>query len=283
MKNFPWQSASRFFLYCAPFALVIVTKSTLFPFIVGKYVWFRGSVALALVFFLLGLLFDWEKQGEYVKKVGRIIRTPLGVTITAFTALFVIAGFFGMRPSYSFWSNFERGEGGLQMLNLYVFFLLLAALFQKESDWRKLFWVALWTTFGMVLYGVGAGLGYKGFIGIKFGESAFRFSGSLGNPSYVAVLLIFAAFYGIYILATRYKKHLLSNVGSILIWIFLGIFAISFLLAATRGAFLGLGGGVFMALAYLGWRIKSWRKCQLCLRRKDLKLDKQSRRSMRRL
>ena len=260
MKTFPWFSVSRFFLFLAPFAIVIVTKSTLFPFIVGKYVWFRTSVALALVAFLLGILLETRGWEEYGKKIIRILRTPLGIAITAFTVFFVLAGFFGIRPEYSFWSNFERGEGGLQMLHLYAFFFLLATLFQREGHWRKFFWIALWAAFLMVLYGIGAGLGYKGFIGGKFGEPDFRFQGSLGNSSYVAALLIFAAFYGAYILATRYRKHLFSYAGSICIWAFLGISGTAFLLAATRGAFLGLIGGVFLALAYLGYAIKSWRK-----------------------
>ncbi|MDP3725088.1 MAG: O-antigen ligase family protein [Nanoarchaeota archaeon] len=265
MKTLPWFSISKFFLFLTPFAIIIVTKSTLFPFIVGKYIWFRSSVALALIAFLCGLLFETRGWEEYGKKIIRVLKTPLGITVTAFAGIFILAGFLGIRPSYSFWSNFERGEGGLQMLNLYILFLLLATLFQKESDWRKFFWAALWAAFCMVLYGVGAGLGYNGFIGEKFGEPNFRFQGSLGNSSYVAALLIFAAFYGAYILATRYSKRLFFHAGSILIWIFFGVYGAAFLLAGTRGAFLGLIGGIFVGLAYLGYAIKSWRKWAIAI------------------
>lgn len=259
MKNLPYFSISRFFLFITPLTLVIVTKSTLFPFIVGKYVWFRTSVAVALIFFLLGVLFEAREGEEYFKRIIHVLKTPLGIAISAFVAMFLLAGMLGIRPSYSFWSNFERGEGGLQMLHLYVFFLLLGTLFTKESDWRTLFWTALWSAFFMVLYGIGAGLGYNGFIGEKFQDTGFRFQGSLGNPSYVAAYLIFAIFYGAYIMATRYRRHLFYT-GAILIWIFFGIYAIAFLLAATRGGLLGLGAGILIALAYLGYRIKSWRK-----------------------
>ena len=260
MKNLPWFSVSRFFLYITPFALVIVTKSTLFPFIVGKYVWFRTSVAFALIFFLLGVLVECEKGKIYAERAKKVIKTPLGIAVTAFTGTFILAGLFGMRPGYSFWSNFERGEGGLQILHLFVYFMLLVVVLRRESEWRKLFWIMLWTALLMVLYGVGAGLGYQGFIGPKFGEESYRFQGSLGNPSYVAVFLIFGVFYAFYILFTRYRKHIFTHPGSILIWIFLIVFGASFLLAATRGALLGLVGGSIMGLAYLGYAKRSWRK-----------------------
>ena len=259
MKTFPWFGVSRFFLFLTPFALDIVTKSTLFPFIVGKYVWFRSSVALALIFFALGVLFGGERGQEYFGKIIRVIRTPLGLAVTAFTAFFILAGMFGIRPGYSFWSNFERGEGGLQMLHLYAFFLLLSTLFVKEKDWVKILWALLWSAMLSMLYGVGAGLGYNGFIGPKFGDPDFRFQGSVGNPSYLAAFLLFGILIGAYLLVTRYRKRFFTAPGAVLLWIFLGAYGVGFLLAATRGAFLGLGGGALVGLAYLGWRNKKWR------------------------
>lgn len=262
MKTFPWFNISRFFLFITPFASAIVTKSTLFPFIVGKYVWFRTSVALALIFFLLGLLFESEKSEEYLQRMGRIVKTPLGIAIAAFTVIFLAAGFFGIRPSYSFWSNFERGEGGLQIINLFLYFFLLATLFAEKKHWRILFWIATWSALLVILYGVEAGLGTRGFVGsdMKFGDPGFRFQGSIGNPAYVAAYLIFSAFYATYLLFTHYRKHLTKTVGSWMLWMMLLIYAGAFLLAATRGALLGLAVGVFAGLAYLGFVKTSWRK-----------------------
>lgn len=262
MKTLPWFSISRFFLFITAFAPVLVTKSTLFPFIVGKYVWFRASVALALIFFLFGLLFENEEGERYLRKIVYVIKTPLGLAVTAFAAIFVLAGIVGLRPNYSFWSNFERGEGGLQIVHLFIYFFLLATLFVKEKHWRTLFWVATWSALLVVLYGVAAGLGYSGFVGsdMKFGDAGFRFQGSIGNPAYVAAYLIFSAFYATYLLCTYYRKQLTKTVGSWTLWLMLVIYGGAFLLAATRGALLGLGAGIFITLAYCGWKIKSWRK-----------------------
>src|SRR3989338_6798088 len=136
---------SKFFLYLAPFAIILITPSTLFPFIVGKYVWFRTSVDLALIFFLLGVLLDNYRVNELklYENLSKLIRNPLVIAVTLFAAVFVLAGFFGIDPANSFWSNFERGEGGLQMIHLWLFFSLSILLFREEKDWRTIFRVMI--------------------------------------------------------------------------------------------------------------------------------------------
>ena len=183
---------AKFFLYVSVFAVVIVTTSTLFPFIVGKYTWFRAAVDLALIFFLGGLMFSPESN-SYLARLKKLFRSPIVIAIThLFTVIFLLACFFGVRPSFSFWSNFERGEGGFQILTLYIFFILLATLFKEESDWRKVFWASLAAATLMIVYGVIAGtigsIGSWSFIGPKFGTPSYRFQGSLGNEAYVARL-----------------------------------------------------------------------------------------------
>ena len=128
------------FLLCLPVLLmtVIVTKSTLFPFIVGKYVFFRAVVGLALIAFLLGLLFDTAHGAQMFTRLKRIARQPLFIAVSAFTLAFLLACFFGINPAFSFWSNFERGEGGFQVLMFYAYFALLLAVFEKREDWSML-------------------------------------------------------------------------------------------------------------------------------------------------
>src|SRR3989344_754896 len=129
---------SKFFLYLVPLGIVIVSKSTLFPFIVGKYVWFRTGVDLALIFFLLGLLFN-DATSDVWRRTINIFKNPLVIAVSAFVFIFILAGFFGVDSANSFWSNFERGEGGLQILHLWLFFFLLITLFREEENWRTIF------------------------------------------------------------------------------------------------------------------------------------------------
>ena len=223
---------SKFFLFLVPLAVMIVTPSTLFPFIVGKYVFFRTAVALALIFFLLGLLFQ-DKLSEMSRRLLSIFKKPLVIAVTIFVLIFLLACFFGVDPKFSFWSNFERGEGGLQILHLGVFFLLLVILFREEKDWRKLFWVSVLAASLVIFYSIGARLKYidaemiartengfeireltgrggpwfqtfKNFIGDPFSLGpTSRFSGSLGNPAYTATYLVFTLFYAGYLLIKK--------------------------------------------------------------------------------
>ncbi len=278
---------SRFLLYLVPLGVVLVTRSTLFPFIVGKYVWFRSLIGLALIFFLLGLLFNREAD-FYWKRLKKIVGSPLFIAVSLFVAAFLLATFFGIDPTFSFWSNFERGEGGLQMFNLYVFFVLLFALFRNEYDWKKLFWVFVLSAALMIFYGVAASLKYidaeiilrdtgggeieeilsgkggpwyqafNGFIGSPFTQEGFRFSGSIGNPAYVATYLIFSLFFAGYLLFSKFK--LLGKGQKFTLIIGILIFSTFFLLAATRGSFVGLGAGIFVGFLYLAFKSKVWRK-----------------------
>lgn len=277
---------ARFFLYLTPLVVILVTTSTLFPFIVGKYVSFRFLVGLSFIFLVLGIIFGRESR-KYWRRLVNAVKSPLGIVIGIFTATFLLACVFGFDPAHSFWSNFERGEGGLQIIFLYLFFISLLTLFEKEKNWRKFLWIFLLSAMLMILYGVGAGLKYidaetttqivggveqtfftgsggpfytlfHNFIGPSFSESGFRFQGSFGNPAYVATYLIFAMFFAGYLLVSKFRET--NKLKKIVLISFIAVFLVFFFLAGTRGAFLGLGAGVFAGLLYLGLSKESWRK-----------------------
>ena len=242
---------SKFFLYLIPLGIVIVSRSTLFPFIVGKYVWFRTLVDLALIFYLIGLLFNKQQLSVVSSQLSNVFKRPLVIAVSIFVFIFVLAGFFGIDPANSFWSNFERGEGGLQLIHFWLFFILLIALFREEKDWQKIFVFYLIGGLLMSFYGILAALGFDSFMGGKFSDEGFRFSGSIGNPAYVAAFSIFMMFYAAYLIVSKYRQHLFSA-GSLILFGTIIFFSAVFFLAATRGAFLGL---VAAAIAFLGYFI----------------------------
>lgn len=285
---------SKFFLIAAVLFIAIVTPSTLFPFIVGKYVWFRASVDLALLAFALGLLFHPHQSTTISahQRLASLYKNPLVLAVSAFVIIFLLAGFFGVDPAFSFWSNFERGEGGVQILHLYAFFMLLAVLFREEKDWQKLFAWSLVAGLFMAFYGLGAGLRYvdaelqtrdlpsggveeiftgrggpwyqtfKSYIGPSFTGDNYRFQGSIGNAAYVAAYAIFMLFYAAYLLATKYRARLRSF-GAFVLFFLLAVFLAVFFLAATRGAFLGLIGAALAFLGYFVYAHKKWRRSLL--------------------
>lgn len=285
----PYFRISKFFLIISVLFVALVTGSTLFPFIVGKYVWFRTTIDLALIFFLLGLLFDNQRQSAINQRLSALWRQPLVIAVSVFVFIFLLAGFFGIDPAASFWSSFERGEGGFQLIHLWLFFILLLVLFREEKDWQKILVASLIAGLLMGFYGVGAALKYtdaeftikkapgieyeivltgkggplfrtfKQYIGSPFNQPGFRFSGSIGNPAYVAAYAIFMIFYVLYLLSTTYRDRLKSWQAFLLYVVGVAFLAMLWS-AATRGAFLGFLAAVLVFAGYYLYSRKSRRK-----------------------
>ncbi len=114
---------SKVFLWLAPLMIAVVNIATLFPFIVSKYIWFRVSIDLAAICFLLGLLFQ-DQAGVVFNRLLALFKKPLVIAVSIFVLMFLLASLFGVDPARSFWSNFERGEGGLQLLHPIILFLM---------------------------------------------------------------------------------------------------------------------------------------------------------------
>ncbi len=248
---------AKFFLLISLLGVALVTISTLFPFIVGKYVWFRASVGLAALAFALGLFLHSESEKVW-RQFRQIFKNPLVIAVSIFTAIFLLACLFGVDPANSFWSNFERGEGGLQILCLYIFFILSVTLFREEKDWRRLFIFALIGGALVVLYGVGAGLKINPFVGPSFSDPGLRFYGSIGNPAYTATYLIFIIAYCLYLLFAEQRKVFKAREFGLTGLAF--FFFVFFMLANTRGAFIGLFIAILSVFVYLGFSLKKWRK-----------------------
>jgi len=241
---------SKFFLYAALFSIVLVSTQTLFPFIVIKYVFFRATVAFAFIAFLLGWfsIASREEGRRFERDLLSCLKSPLVIAVSVFVIIFLLAGFFGLNSSYSFWSNFERGEGGFQMLHFYVFFLLLVTLFRDKKEWRTAFGVSLVSAVLMIVYGVLGGLGVTGFVGVPL-KVGNRFQGSLGNTAYVGTYLLFSLFYVFYLLNIKSSKK-----RKVLLWSLVPVFLIFLWLTQTRGPFLGLGFGLLVFLLFLIFR-----------------------------
>ncbi len=256
---------ARFFLHLVPFSILLVLSSTYFPFIGGKYYLFRILVTLAL----MAVLASWAFFDDPVSIKDffvRVLRTPVGLALTIFTGVFILACIFAYDAHAAFWSNFERGEGGFQMIHYYVFFILLAGLFTARRSWRVLFGVSLIAAIGMTLYGVFSALAPTTFIGVygsvanlgfwqKLVSPAARFQGSLGNAAYVAPYLMFSIFYALWLWADKKREWLMTvGFGVLILWL-----VAFFFLSQTRGALVGLAAAVFVALLYLGFSRREFR------------------------
>lgn len=263
---------STFLTYAAVFAVVVVLPSTFFPFIGGKYYFFRVIIEAAVACLILH--WGFEDSSELRRRFSLVWRNPVFKAVTAFVGVFMLAVIFAHDFHAAFWSNYERGEGGFQMLHYYAFFVLLAILLRSEKQWKRLFWASVVAAILMISYGVGAAaystrLDERGSVkeyystfhllgpyvserGVPLAPtllsrvfSRVRFQGSLGNPAYVAPYLLFIAAFLIYLWRCRHKIKLWQHALYVSGLLF---FLLFFILSQTRGAFVGLivGAAVFL-------------------------------------
>ncbi len=270
---------SKFSLYASLFSILIVMTATFFPFIGGKTYFFRTAIQLSAAFLLFWWAFE-ARDGELSARVKDMFKKPLFVAVSAFALAFLLATLFAYDSHAAFWSNYERGEGGFQMVHYYAFFFLLTFLFREKKDWERLFWLSIAAATCMVLYGLGAAVFFVspegnitnpfGFVGPyatpgqlaapTFWERIFhtgRFQGSLGNPAYVAPYLMFSFFYLLWLWFSSKGKTLAKGISYGALGMFLMVF---FFLARTRGAFVGLAAAIFLFLVVLAFEYKKLRK-----------------------
>ena len=83
-------SISRFFVSLSFFCVTIVLSSTFFPFIGGKYYFFRACVELALIALILWWGFE-AGAGELERRVKEVFKRPLVKAVSLFVLMFTLA------------------------------------------------------------------------------------------------------------------------------------------------------------------------------------------------
>ena len=246
LMKFSFERIAKWYLYISVFSVLIVMNSIFFPFIGGKDFFFRFTTELALACMVLWWAFE-AKKGDAKKRISSLFHKPLVIAVSVFAAIFELACIFAYDFHAAFWSNYERGEGGFQMLHYYLFFLLLVLIFNDEKDWKNLFRFSLISAAGMILYGLAGNYSVPGFIGPYAGSAAptgwwniliqGRFEGSLGNPAYVDPYLIFSMFFVAYLWLSSKLESKLTALKSWGYGVFLAVLFVFFILGQTRGAF----------------------------------------------
>jgi len=241
---------SQGFLFLSLLTPFIMARQLYFPFVSGKIIFFKIVIELALLFYLLAFLIE-PKQLEFNFK--KFFKNPIFISVCIFTLLFFASSFWGINPKFSLFSNYERGDGAFQMLHYFIFFFLLVALFRTKRDWKDLFIASIFVSLIVSFYAVGqfvqarclAAAGANQIAinacGSNFLSASTRVSGTLGNPSYLAVYILFTLFFISYLFLE--EKQIWSRVV-------LGVIAIFefwiFFQSQTRGVFLGLIVSIFL-------------------------------------
>ncbi len=242
----------RFITLTALFAVtlfpVIIATTFFFPFITGKAFYFRILVEIAFT----GWVFLAFLDAKYRPKLNSI---TIAVTVLAIVAL--AADLLGVNPLRSLMSNFERMEGWLLILHLWMFFLALTYTFGQGEEGRRMW--SRWLNVSLVVAFYVACRGALQWAGkLPIEQSSSRPDSSLGNAAYLAVYMLINSGIAVYLfLSTQIERKALSLRDQVtgyiikewiyaILAIFFGVILYS---TATRGALIGYIGGILLSFA----------------------------------
>lgn len=234
------QKAIKYILFATAFLPLVISDKFIYPFVAPRTGFFYFLIEAAFVLFLVAYAQGYIKKQESGKNFAIL-------AFGSFVLANIISAFFGASLQNSIFGTIERGWGVFTLTHILLFFFLVRVFFQRK-DWLSYFKIIVWVSVLASVIGIlqrfGATLGIGIFLA---GEG--RIITTLGNPIYVAIYLLFGIFFALYLLLQSKKES--GKFGFIyLIPISINFFA--FLLADTRGTYLGFLAGIFTAgLLYL--------------------------------
>jgi O-antigen ligase/Tfp pilus assembly protein PilF len=177
------------------------------------------------------------------------------IAMSVFGIIVSLATIFSLHPMHSFWSNFERMEGLVTYLHLGLYWLVLSSVFTSERLWRVFFSSSIGVSLIVCIYGFFQLAGK-----LEIHQGSVRLDATLGNAIYLAVYLLIHLFLTLYLMMGNRSKS-----WQIIGWIAVIIQAVVLYFTATRGAILGLIGGLIVTGAILIIRppSPSWRRRSL--------------------
>lgn len=230
-------------IFAILFVPLVVFDSLFFPFIVGKAIMFRALTEIAFFAWALLVLFD----ARYRPRNSKIL-----FVFGLFVVWMFVANLFAINPVKAFWGNFERMDGLIGLLHLFLFFIVLGSVLRTQKLWKAFWFVSL---------GVSAIIAVNAIFDVMNSPSSERVSSLLGNPIYLAAYALFHIFIASYYFSISQERHCIrveekfSMIGKIGEWIksrkervflsavfFLNLTILFY--SGTRGAMLGLFVGI---------------------------------------
>ena len=245
---------------------------TFFPFVVGKALYARTMVELALLAWVLLAI----RYPAY-----RLPRARLAGLVGLYLLAMVLATVVSVSPQRSLWSNYERMMGLFDTAHWLLLIILMAAMFRSWAQWRVLLNVNLAVGTTMALLGLSERFAFGPVIDTFsfLAGSSERLGVTLGNPTYVGAYFLVNSIIAVGMLGHSYLQPRDSSApravgrrrrqGSraeadsvvsteVLLRVFWALTAVlgltMILLSGTRGALFGLTAAVAcFAVAYMLW------------------------------
>lgn len=222
----------QYLVYLLALTPLIITPWTIFPFVFG-----RGLITQFLIEAVFALYFILAIFDKNYRPEKNILTSLFG----AFIFILFAASLFGVDFLRSFWSTEERFSGWFYLLHIFLFFVIILAIFKTKKDRTDflkfnvvialaMFAVAILSLFGVKFWGVDLGT---------------RISGTLGNPIFLAAYFILNLFFALYLFCAA------KSGANKTVWLACGLIIFyGIALTQSRGALLGVAAGAGVAFLY---------------------------------
>lgn len=269
-----WTTSSTVFLWLALFAPLVVLPQLLFPYVEGKYYFFRLCVEASLACYLVGAI--RQRDAEQIFDAARNLASYVSPKcVITFVLIYLASCCFAADPNIAFWSTLERGDGGFQMIHYFVFFALLLLNLQERTDWAKTLLISALSAVTSAGYGLISALVVKGPNGVLInpfgivgvyattGGIAFpgqplltllrgsRFEGSLGNADFAGVYFSFGIGFCILWALSLVKRTWRTWIAATSAAF---VLAFALMLTRTRAVIAGFVAGVATVMVLLALR-----------------------------
>lgn len=161
----------------------------------AKSIFIEGVTLIIATLWLLGKLY--KKENSTIPKNGVFIAFIFYILILVISCMNAVV------PSLSFWSSFDQGTGVVFMLCMFVFSVVISAVFKTIEDWQSVF-----TSLSIsgIVYSLGClladlGMKFSSYLDLKT-QSGF----TIGNSSWVGVYLTFVLFISLGLLLSAKNK-----------------------------------------------------------------------------
>ncbi|HLP43880.1 MAG TPA: O-antigen ligase family protein, partial [Candidatus Nanoarchaeia archaeon] len=223
----------------ALFIPFVVADTQLFPYISGKGFVFRILVEILLGIWVGGMFFDASLRPKI---------TWLTWSVLALTVVTILADIFGHSFYHSFWSNYERMDGLITTLHLAAYFFIASSVLSTRARWKVFFNVSVVASVIMAIYAFNQLSGR-----IQINQGGVRVDGTFGNATYLAVYMLLNIFITLFLALGVSQSVEKGKQWYLYCWYGLALVCqlIPLYYTATRGAILGLIGGLILTSAVI--------------------------------
>lgn len=166
---------------------LIVSQSTLFPFIVGKALFARSVITVT---FAAWLILIWRNPEHRPAKSLIVYAGLIWLLIS------LVASFTGVSQVRSFWSNYERMQGVIDQTHWLAFIVIAGSVFRNMSAWRALLTINLSVAATVCSLGLVDRYGDFDMTTFGVGDSTYV-SSTTGNSSYLGIYTAISAVTGV--------------------------------------------------------------------------------------